>query len=84
MLSLITSDVQVPKVSPCGRTIPARCEHGRATRSDVYRIFVAPVLLGGKSLFGDIQDEVKLELVNTKVFGAGHVMRDYQPGAEQP
>lgn len=52
---------------------------------DKYRIFVAPVLLGdGKPLFGGIQDELRLELVDTKLFVSGLVILDYQPERIQP
>ncbi|GHO87320.1 dihydrofolate reductase family protein [Dictyobacter formicarum] len=47
---------------------------------DEYQILVHPVILGGgKPLFQDIKDRVKLKLVNTKTHPSGVVVLYYQP-----
>lgn len=47
---------------------------------DEYQILVLPVILGGgKPLFQDIKDRVKLKLVNTKTHPSGVVVLYYQP-----
>ncbi len=47
---------------------------------DEYQILVHPVLLGGgKPLFQDIKEKVKLKLVNTKTHPSGVVVLYYQP-----
>lgn len=55
---------------------------------DRHRVLVAPVVLGkGQPLFGDVEEPLRLRLVDTRVFGGGVVMLDYvsAPGvAEGP
>ena len=47
---------------------------------DEYQLLVHPVVLGGgKPLFQDIKDTVKLKLVNTKTHPSGVVILSYQP-----
>jgi len=47
---------------------------------DEYQILVHPVILGGgKPLFQDLKDQVKLKLVNTKTHPSGVVVLSYQP-----
>lgn len=47
---------------------------------DEYRIFVAPVVLGsGKPLFRDITNRFSLKLQETRTFGEGLVLLQYQP-----
>jgi dihydrofolate reductase len=47
---------------------------------DVHRILVVPVVLGkGQPLFGDTNEQLRFQLVGTKVFGGGVVMLDYEP-----
>jgi dihydrofolate reductase len=47
---------------------------------DEYRLIVNPLILGdGKALFKDIKDNLKLKLVNTKVFKNGNVLLVYEP-----
>jgi dihydrofolate reductase len=54
----------------------------RSGRIDAYRIFVAPALLGdGMPLFRDNQHELRLELVDSKMFRSGFVTLDYLPVA---
>lgn len=46
---------------------------------DEYRLMVNPIILGkGKPLFKDV-DQVKLKLINTKVFKNGNVLLYYKP-----
>ena len=45
-----------------------------------YRLIVNPLILGnGKPLFKDVNDKLKLKLVNTRVFGNGNVLLSYEP-----
>jgi dihydrofolate reductase len=45
---------------------------------DRHRVLVAPVVLGaGQPLFGEIEDVLRLRLVETKVFSGGVVLHDY-------
>jgi dihydrofolate reductase len=47
---------------------------------DDYRFFINPVILGkGKPQFHDINDKIKLKLVETKRFTTGVVLVHYQP-----
>jgi dihydrofolate reductase len=47
---------------------------------DEYQLLVHPVILGGgKPLFQDIKDQMKLKLVNTKTHPSGVVVLSYQP-----
>ena len=47
---------------------------------DEYRIFVNPVVLGGgKPLFQDVKDRLKLKLLKTRTFHCGVVLLHYQP-----
>jgi dihydrofolate reductase len=47
---------------------------------DEYQLLVHPVLLGGgKPLWSDLKDQVKLQLVNTKTHPSGVVALSYQP-----
>jgi dihydrofolate reductase len=47
---------------------------------DRHRILVVPVVLGkGQPLFGDMNEQLRLRLVGTKVFGGGVVLLDYEP-----
>ncbi len=47
---------------------------------DDYRIFVNPVVLGnGKPHFKDLEDRVKLELLEARAFKCGVVLLRYQP-----
>lgn len=47
---------------------------------DEYQLMVNPIVLGsGKPLFKDINDWIKLKLINTRVFGSGVVLLRYQP-----
>jgi dihydrofolate reductase len=49
---------------------------------DEYQILVHPVLVGGgKPLFGELKDQVKLKLVNSKTHPSGVVLLTYQPRA---
>ena len=51
---------------------------------DEYQVLVHPVILGGgKPLFQDIKDQVKLKLVNTKTHPSGVVLLSYQPREKQ-
>lgn len=48
---------------------------------DEYQLLVHPVILGGgKPLFGDLKDRVKLKLASTKTHPSGVVLVIYQPG----
>ncbi|HEU5439394.1 MAG TPA: dihydrofolate reductase family protein [Ktedonobacterales bacterium] len=48
---------------------------------DEYQVLVHPVVLGGgKPLFGDVNGQVTLKLVNTKTHPSGVVLLTYQPG----
>lgn len=41
---------------------------------------VCPAAIGrGKNVFQGVEDEVRLQLVDTKVFGSGCVMLRYRP-----
>jgi dihydrofolate reductase len=54
----------------------------RAGLLDELRLMVHPVVLGGgKRLFEDGEDEVVLELVDSKTFGTGVVSLTYRPSA---
>jgi len=47
---------------------------------DEYQVLVHPVILGGgKPLFHNIQQQIKLKLVNTKTHPSGVVVLSYQP-----
>jgi dihydrofolate reductase len=47
---------------------------------DLHRILVVPVVLEhGVPLFGDLDGQLRLRLVGTRVFGGGVVMLDYEP-----
>jgi dihydrofolate reductase len=47
---------------------------------DEYQVLVHPVILGGgKPLFADIQNKVKLQLVDSKTHPSGVVVLTYQP-----
>jgi dihydrofolate reductase len=47
---------------------------------DEYQLLVHPVVLGsGKPLFQNIQDRVKLKLIQSRVFSSGVVGLYYQP-----
>jgi dihydrofolate reductase len=49
---------------------------------DEYQLLVHPVALGsGKSLFGGLTDQVKLQLVNTTTHPSGVVLMTYRPRA---
>ena len=51
---------------------------------DEYQLLVHPVLLGGgKPLFQDIKDKVKLKLVNSRMHPSGVVVISYQPREKQ-
>jgi len=51
---------------------------------DEYQVLVHPVILGGgKPLFQDIKDQVKLKLVSTKTHPSGVVVLSYQPREKQ-
>ena len=48
---------------------------------DEYRLFVHPVILGaGKPMFHSPNEQVKLQLVETRVFDCGVVLLRYQRG----
>jgi dihydrofolate reductase len=48
---------------------------------DEYQVLVHPVILGGgKPLFGDVNGQVTLKLVNSKTHPSGVVLLTYQPG----
>ncbi len=45
---------------------------------DEYKLIVNPIILGtGKPLFKDINEKLKLKLVNTKIFKNGNVLLHY-------
>ena len=47
---------------------------------DEYRLIVNPLILGnGKPLFKDVNDKLKLKLVNARVFENGNVLLSYAP-----
>ncbi len=47
---------------------------------DRHRVLVAPVALGdGQPLFAEIEEPLRLQLVDTRVFDGGVVMLDYEP-----
>jgi dihydrofolate reductase len=47
---------------------------------DRHRILVVPVVLGkGQPLFSDMNEQLRLRLVGTKIFGGGVVLLDYEP-----
>ena len=47
---------------------------------DEYRLMVNPIALGeGKPLFAYLDEQLKLQLVDTRVFGNGNVLLTYQP-----
>jgi dihydrofolate reductase len=49
---------------------------------DEYQLLVHPVIVGsGKPLFGDLKDQVKLQLVNSTTHPSGVVVLSYQPRA---
>jgi dihydrofolate reductase len=49
---------------------------------DEYQVLVHPVILGGgKPLFQNIKDQVKLKLVNSKTHPSGVVVLTYQPAS---
>jgi dihydrofolate reductase len=49
---------------------------------DEYQVLVHPVILGGgKPLFGDLTNQVKLKLVNSTTHPSGVVLLTYQPAA---
>jgi len=49
---------------------------------DLHRILVVPVVLGkGQPLFSDMNEQLRLRLVGTKVFGGGVVMLNYEPAS---
>lgn len=52
----------------------------RAGLVDLHRILIVPVVLGaGVPLFGELDEPLRLRLVETKPFGNGIVLLDYEP-----
>ncbi len=50
---------------------------------DEYRLMVNPIILGkGKPMFQNV-DQLKLTLLNTKVFGNGNILLTYEPVKEK-
>jgi dihydrofolate reductase len=46
---------------------------------DEYWLYIHPVILGGgKPMFGELRERIKLQLVETRLFGAGVVLLRYQ------
>ena len=67
----------------CGPELLATCVKHELI--DEYRLVVAPIALGiGKSLFGDLQGRLHLELLSTSSFASGAVQHRYQPAQRQP
>ena len=52
----------------------------RAGLVDLHRVLIVPVVLGqGVPLFADLEGLLRFHLIETKVFGGGVVMLDYEP-----
>ena len=51
---------------------------------DLYRLIVNPVILGGKPLFKNMDNKLKLKLLNAKAQGSGNVILEYEPTKDRP